>query len=125
MKKKYLAKKLDLLSEFNYQAMIKVFKKDRDRKAERSVHKARQNQVEHKEYERRCALARQTLYPRANKDIEITHELDVNFAKKPSKSPERPMKTSVSPAKKQDSLFGSPRRDNTGNASPSLFSGSN
>ena len=41
MKKKYLAKKLDLLSEFNYQAMIKVFKKDRDRKAERSVHKAR------------------------------------------------------------------------------------
>lgn len=41
VKKMYLNKKLDLLDENNYQNLVRVFRKDGDRKAEQSVERAR------------------------------------------------------------------------------------
>lgn len=41
VKKMYLTKKLDLLDDNNYQNLVRVFRKDGDRKAEQSVERAR------------------------------------------------------------------------------------
>ena len=41
VKKMYLNKKLDLLDDNNYQNLVRVFRKDGDRKAEQSVERAR------------------------------------------------------------------------------------
>ena len=49
LKKAFFAQELDLMDEQNFNALIKIFRKE-DKKAEEAVHKARQSQIEFAEY---------------------------------------------------------------------------
>jgi len=66
MKQRFFANELDLLNDKTYDMLLRIFRKE-DRRAEKQVRRARKSQEEYLERQRRCALAKYNLYPRADR----------------------------------------------------------
>ena len=65
-KEELAANALDLLDDYNFHLMIKIFEYERDPDMVEKVIAARQSQIEYIEFTRRCGLAKHNLFPRSN-----------------------------------------------------------